>query len=49
MAEECLKLARQADSPDQKLLLLDMAQAWLTLATNTEKLTGARPSLEPGA
>jgi hypothetical protein len=47
MAEECLKLARQADSPDQRLLLLDMAQAWLTLATNTEMLTGARPS--PGS
>jgi hypothetical protein len=28
-------------------LLLDMAQAWLTLATNTEKLTGVRPPHRP--
>ena len=38
LAEECLKLAQQSEAPDQKLLLLDMAQAWLTLASNTEKL-----------
>jgi len=38
LAEECLKLARKAKSPEKRLLLLDMAQAWLTLASNTEKL-----------
>jgi hypothetical protein len=38
LAEECLKLAQQTEAPDQKLLLPDMAQAWLTLASNTEKL-----------
>ena len=30
LAEECLNLAQQVEAPDNKLLLLDMAQAWLT-------------------
>jgi len=38
LAEECLKLARKAESREKRLLLLDKAQAWLTLASNTEKL-----------
>ena len=47
LAEECLKLARKAESPEKRLLLLDMAQAWLTLASNTEKLQ-CGPSSENG-
>jgi hypothetical protein len=47
LAEECLKLAQQTDAPDKKLLLLDMAQAWLTLASNTEKLQDDEPSSHP--
>ena len=47
MAQECLKLAQKTDSPEDRLLLLDMAQAWLTLANNTERLTGrVRPTAE---
>ena len=38
LAEECFRLAQQVKAPDTKLLLLDMAQAWLTLATDIEKL-----------
>jgi len=40
MAQECLRLAQKAEEPADKLLLLEMAQAWLTLANNTERLTG---------
>ena len=42
MAQECLRLAQGTDSPEERLLLLDMAQAWLTLANSTEKLTAHR-------
>jgi hypothetical protein len=38
IAGECFKLAQRTEAPETKLLLLDMAQAWLTLADNTEKL-----------
>jgi hypothetical protein len=44
MAQECLRLAQRTASPEERLLLLDMAQAWLTLANNTEKLTARRRS-----
>jgi hypothetical protein len=38
LAEECVKLAQQVEAPETKLLMIDMAQAWLKLAENTEKI-----------
>jgi len=48
LTEECLNLAQQVEAPVNKLLLLDMAQAWLTLATNLEKLHDHHPELTQG-
>ena len=48
LAEECVRLAQRTDVPQEKLLLLDMAQAWLTLANNTERLDAAEQDDQPG-
>jgi hypothetical protein len=36
-AKSCMQLARNATDADSKMLLLDMAQAWLALAEQAEK------------
>lgn len=40
-AEECEALARKAQSPEQRETILEMAQAWRTLAATREKLLRA--------
>jgi hypothetical protein len=37
-AGECLRLADGAQSPEQRVLLLGMAHAWLALAEQRERL-----------
>ena len=36
-AAQCLIVAQSHDEPGEKLALIDMAQAWITLAEQTEK------------
>jgi hypothetical protein len=37
-ADECERLAQQADDPEYKSLLLSMAQTWVVLADSAEKM-----------
>ncbi len=37
-ADECKRLARKADDPEYKSLLLSMAQTWVVLADSAEKV-----------
>lgn len=36
--EECLRLAQQATSPEQRAMLLQMAQSWKSLAEQSETI-----------
>ncbi|HZS63404.1 MAG TPA: hypothetical protein VFA53_02745 [Xanthobacteraceae bacterium] len=36
--EECLKLAQDARSPEQRILLLQMAQTWRMLAEQSDTI-----------
>jgi hypothetical protein len=36
--EECLRLAQEANTPEQRLLLLQMAQTWRMLADQSENI-----------
>jgi hypothetical protein len=36
--EECVKLAQEAHSPQQRLLLLQMAQTWRLLAEQSDTI-----------
>ena len=36
-AAECIRLAQKTSDPQSKMSLLDMARAWLTLITQSEK------------
>jgi hypothetical protein len=38
-AAECLHLAQRASDPHTKFMLLEMAQAWLSLADHSDQLT----------
>jgi hypothetical protein len=40
-AANCVEMAKEFSEPDQKLTLLDMANAWLRLAEITEKFGDA--------
>jgi hypothetical protein len=37
-AEQCVQRAQEAKSPEQKALLIEMAQAWLRLAEQAESI-----------
>jgi hypothetical protein len=37
-AEECVRRAQQTDAPQQKAVLIQMAQYWLKLAEHAEQL-----------
>ncbi|MGA2128467.1 MAG: hypothetical protein ABSG76_20235 [Xanthobacteraceae bacterium] len=37
-ADECKRLAKRADDPEYKSLLLSMAQTWVVLADSAEKV-----------
>jgi hypothetical protein len=37
-ADECKRLAKKADDPEYKSLLLSMAQTWVVLADSAEKV-----------
>lgn len=39
-AEECLRRATETSRPEDKAILLEMAQQWLMLATSAEKRQG---------
>ncbi len=38
-AAQCLRRADAADTPEQKALLIGMAQAWLALAEQSERVS----------
>jgi hypothetical protein len=40
-ASDCLKLADAAESPEQRMLLIGIAHAWLALAEQRERLAAA--------
>jgi hypothetical protein len=42
-AANCVEMAKAFPEPDKKLVLLDMANAWLRLADITEKFEEALP------
>jgi hypothetical protein len=42
LADECVKLAQQADSPERKVRLLEMAQAWRKLAEDTARIQATK-------
>jgi hypothetical protein len=48
-AAECLKMARKASNPEQKALLLSMAQSWRSLAQNAQKIRGLEDRAKPDA
>jgi flagellar biogenesis protein FliO len=48
-AEECVQRAQQAVSPDQKIMLIEMAQTWLRLADQAARIeTLTKSSGNPG-
>jgi len=42
-AAECIRMAEQMDRPDDKALLLQMAQTWLRLAEKAEERAEDKP------
>jgi hypothetical protein len=46
-ADRCLQMAQSAELAQLKTLLMDMAQTWLTLARQTERLDALRENPAP--
>jgi hypothetical protein len=42
-------MARKASNPEQKALLLSMAQSWRSLAQNAQKIRGLEDRAKPDA
>lgn len=42
-AQECLQRATETTRPEDKAMLLEMAQQWLTLAENAERRLAEAP------
>lgn len=49
MAEECFKWARQAQSNEARVSLLQLAQVWLDAASKLDGLSSTRKSPAPDA
>ena len=45
-AEECVQLAQTVRTPQQRTMLLHIAETWLRLASDTNEANGASPSVE---
>ena len=41
---DCLRMAEQAQTPRHKALLLDLAQAWVLLAEQANRVSGPQPN-----
>jgi hypothetical protein len=48
-AEECLEIAQTARTPEQRTMLLHIAETWMNLAHDAERNSSVRPREEPGA
>lgn len=48
-AEECLEIAQTARTPEQRTMLLHIAETWMNLARDAEGNSSARIRQEPGA
>ena len=46
-AGECIRLAQQSQRPQEKQMLLNMAEAWSRLAEHAENTSGRGPDGEP--
>jgi hypothetical protein len=44
---QCLELAREASSPEQRALLLQMAQSWKSLAEQSETIRDLFQHVKP--
>jgi hypothetical protein len=47
-AMDCVRLAEQANAPQQKSLFLLMAQAWTMLAQQAERIEAPADGVDPG-
>ena len=48
-AEECLEIAQTARTPEQRTMLLHIAETWMNLARDAEGNSPARIGQEPSA
>jgi hypothetical protein len=48
-AEECLEIAQTARTPEQRIMLLHIAETWMNLARDAEGNSFAGISEKPGA
>lgn len=48
-AEECLEIAQTARTPEQRIMLLHIAETWMNLARDAEGNSFAGSSEKPGA
>lgn len=48
-AEECLEIAQTARTPEQRTMLLHIAETWMNLARDAEGNLSGRASEETGA
>jgi hypothetical protein len=48
-AEECLEIAQTARTPEQRIMLLHIAETWMNLARDAEGNSFVGSSEKPGA
>jgi hypothetical protein len=48
-AAQCVLLARATENPDQRIVLLTMAQSWRRLARQAEKISALAHPGDPGS
>jgi len=48
-AEECREIAQNARTPEQRTMLLHIAETWMNLAHDAERNSSVRTTEEPGA